>query len=326
MLAAIAVGAGVLALAGWFELTQPFASASPRRGGAGTADPARLEASVRMLAETIQPRDYSHPENLDRAAAWIRASLDSAGGATFEQPYTVEGREYRNVIARFGPEAGPRVIVGAHYDTAGELPGADDNASGVAGLLELARLIGAEKDLPMRVDLVAFTLEEPPYFRTGAMGSAVHAASLAKEGVAVKAMIGLEMIGWFSDEKGSQGFPTACLKPFYPSTGNFIAVIGKVGQGSLVRKVKRGMKAGGALPVRSMTGVTLVPGVDFSDHRCYWDQGFRAVMITDTAFYRNHAYHTAADVPEALDYRRMAGVVDGVHQAVLSLIDVRPKP
>jgi hypothetical protein len=281
-------------------------------------DPARLEAHVRKLAETFVPRDEAHPENLDRAAGYIRGELQEAGGRVEDQPFEVNGMAYRNVIARFGPETKERTVVGAHYDAAGPYPGADDNASGVAGLIELARLLGRN---PPRteVELVAFSLEEPPYFGSSAMGSAVHAASLRRRGVRLRAMIGLEMIGYFTDAPESQQFPLPALKPFYPSTGNFITVAGKLGQGALARRIKKAMRSASPLGVESIIAPASLPGISLSDHRNYWEAGYPAVMITDTAFYRNDNYHTASDTPDTLDYRRMAMVVQGLDAAVRAL-------
>ncbi|HZG51707.1 MAG TPA: M28 family peptidase, partial [Pyrinomonadaceae bacterium] len=198
------------------------------------------------------------------------------------------------------------------------LPGADDNASGVAGLIELAYLLGGTPPA-VRVELVAFALEEPPYFRSPFMGSAVHAASLRAQGFAVRAMLSLEMIGYFSDQPDSQHYPVSFLKAFYPSQANFIAVVGKMDQGRTVRRIKKAMAEASPLPVYSINAPRSIPGVDFSDHLNYWNEGYDALMITDTAFYRNPHYHTSADTPDTLDYRRMASVVQGVYAAVLSL-------
>lgn len=310
-------------LAGCCALTQPGVRARKPSPVPRRADPVRLEADVLKLAVTFAPRHFARDE-LDRAADWIRAELEAAGGRVVEQPYEAEGHRYRNLIASFGPEDGERVIVGAHYDVCDELPGADDNASGVAGLLELARLLGATKNLARRVDLVAYTLEEPPFFRTEYMGSWVHAASLKKDGVKVRAQVTLEMIGFFSDAPNSQEFPVPALRYLYPTTGNSIAIIGKMGAGRLTRRIKGAMKGASDLPVLSMNGPASVPGVDFSDHRSYWAHGYPAVMITDTAFYRNANYHTAGDTPDTLNYERMGDVVDGVFQAVLVLAGERP--
>ena len=301
----------------WFWITQPlFSTRSPL--STISVDPARLQAHVQMLATQLHPRDEGHPENLDRVAAYVRAEFQSAKGVVSEQPYEVNGKTYRNVIAWFGPETPERIVVGAHYDTAGPLPGADDNASGIAGLIELAQLLGGQQ-LPMRVELVAFTLEEPPYFRTEHMGSAIHSASLRREGVEVRAMVSLEMIGYFSDDPESQKFPAPFLGAFYPSRGNFIIVVGTLGEGLLVRRVKTAMRGASPLPVYSINAPSSVPGMDFSDQLNYWGAGYDAVMITDTAFFRNQNYHTVYDTPDKLDYKRMAMVVEGVYAAVLVL-------
>ncbi|AUX47931.1 peptidase M28 [Sorangium cellulosum] len=299
-------------------VSQPFVAARPPSAPELSADPARLERDVRKLVETFRPRGYRHIEQLDRAAAYLGDELRAAGGRVTEQLYDVEGRTYRNVLARFGPASPARVVVGAHYDAANDLPGADDNASGVAGLLELGRMLGRA---PLRgdVELVAFTLEEPPYFRSAHMGSARHAGALRAAGVEVRAMISLEMIGYFTDEEGSQAFPLAPLAMLYPTKGNFVAVVGNLEGLSLVRLVKGAMRGATDLPAYSLSSPALVQGVDWSDHRSYWDAGYPAVMVTDTAFLRNRRYHTAKDTPDTLDYSRAAKVVTGVAQAVLAL-------
>jgi hypothetical protein len=299
----------------WATVTQPLLFGTGARLEASRVDAARLEKHVALLAGEFSPRDAAHPENLDRVAAYIRREFQQAGATVQEQPYQADGRTYRNVSAFFGPQTGERIIVGAHYDAAGELPAADDNASGVAGLIELAHLLG-KAPLQTRVELVAFTLEEPPYFRTQYMGSAVHAATLKQQNVPVRLMLSLEMIGYFTDAPDTQSFPLSFLRWFYPSQGNFIAVIGKIGQGSLTRRVKRAMRGASELPVYSLNAPVGVPGIDFSDHLNYWREGYQAAMITDTAFYRNSNYHSRADTPDTLDYKRMALVVQGVCAAI----------
>ncbi len=312
LLAVVALLLVVLSL--W--LTQPVFVAS---GAAPPPSllPARLRTHVEALAG-FAPRDLSHPANLDRAAAYIDAEFRQAGGDVYQQSYWVERKEFRNVIARFGPESEERVVVGAHYDAFDDYPAADDNASGVAGLIELAYLLGQAK-LPLRVELVAYTLEEPPQFRGTLMGSAIHASGLAAGGVRLRAMIGLEMIGFFSDAPGSQQYPVSGLKLLYPDSGNFISVVGNFLDASLVRRVKKAMTAANDLPVRSINAPRFVPGIDFSDHLNYWDHGYRAVMISDTAFYRNPHYHLPSDKPETLDYERMAKVVQQLFAAVMEL-------
>lgn len=300
----------------WVWGTQPlfFAVATPH---VPPISPARLETHVRMLSETFFPRDVTHPDNLDRVAAYIRHEFVQAQGRVSEQPYTVAGRTYRNVLALFGPDTKERIVVGAHYDTAGMQPGADDNASGVAGLIELASLL-REASLPLCVELVAFTLEEEPHLLSAPMGSAVHAASLRQQNIPVQVMFSLEMIGYFTDAPHSQRFPLPFLAAVYPSQGNFIAIVGNLSQGLVIRQIKQVMRSASSLSVHSLNAPRFVPGVDFSDHRNYWQAGYHAVMVTDTAFYRNPHYHTKQDTADTLDYGRMAMVVQGVYAAVLA--------
>jgi hypothetical protein len=295
-------------------VTQPLI---PKSGNLslGTVDPSWLRIHVRTLSEKLSPRDESHPQNLDLVAEYIRQEFEKTSGRVTEQPFSVRGETYKNIIVQFGPETGERVVVGAHYDTAGPRPGADDNASGVAGLIELAKLLNRQT-IPLCIELVAYTLEEPPNFRTPEMGSAVLAASLKREGVRVRAMFSLEMIGYFDDTADSQSYPSPLLSSFYPSRGNFIAVVGNLGEGLLVRRIKGAMIRASTLPVRSINAPAMISGIDFSDHLNYWNQGYPAVMITDTAFYRNHAYHSSEDTASKLDYRRMAMVVVDVFNAV----------
>jgi Zn-dependent M28 family amino/carboxypeptidase len=171
----------------------------------------------------------------------------------------------------------------------------------------------------MRVELVAYTLEEPPFFRSEQMGSAMHAKALKQEGAVVRVMFSLEMIGYFSDARNSQQFPSSAFSLFYPTEGNFISVVGKMDDGMLVRRIKKAMTRATSLPVYSINAPRLIPGVDLSDHLSYWREGYPAVMITDTAFYRNANYHTLDDTAERLDYRRMGQAVEGVYAAVIDM-------
>lgn len=315
------LGAAVLLLAaaGAAWMTQPVFGSGGSIADGPSPDPARLERRVRDLVGRFHPRDGGHPENMRRAADWISEELRAAGADVAEQRFRAAGAEYVNLVAAFGPATTEVVVVGAHYDVAGELPGADDNASGVAGLLEVADLLGGAS-LSCRVDLVAYALEEAPYFGTPAMGSEVHARSLEASGRRLRGMLCLEMIGCFADEPGSQQLPFGpLLRLFYPSRGDFIAVVGSAGGAGIVRKVKGSLREASDLPVFSINAPGWVPGVDLSDHSTFWRRGLPAVMITDTAFYRNPRYHTDRDTPETLDYRRMAKVVAGLRGAVLEL-------
>jgi hypothetical protein len=311
---ACAVLVGALA---WTWITNPMLADSGSMA-IDSVSSERLEKHVRMLAETFFPRDASHPENLLRAADYIRAEFRQAKGKVSDQCYELRQKTYCNIIARFGPDTDERVVIGAHYDAFGERPGADDNASGVAGLIELARLLGRSTPA-VQLELVAYTLEELPHFGTHTTGSAVHANFLRSKGIPVRLMISLEMIGYFNDGEDSQRFPFSILKLFYPSRGNFILVVGNLSQWGVTRRVKRTMRAATPLPVYSINAPSAVPGVDWSDHRYYWQAGYPALMITDTAFYRNPNYHTTKDTPDTLNYGRMALVVNGVFRAVLAL-------
>ncbi|MBF8254536.1 MAG: peptidase M28, partial [Deltaproteobacteria bacterium] len=276
--------------------------------------PESLRERVEILSRGFGPRDADHPENLAKIAAYLASEFKSHGARVSVQEFEVEYNRYRNVIAEYGRETGEVIVIGAHYDTAGAQPGADDNASGVAGLLELSRLLSRTKP-SYRIMLAAYTLEEPPYFRTQNMGSAVHAKSLRQQGVAVKLMISLEMIGYFSNQENSQKFPLPLLKIFYPSQGNFILVVDRLfsNQGG---ELKKWMIPASDLPVYSINAPAIIPGVDFSDHLNFWNHGYPAVMVTDTAFLRNDAYHTGRDTADRLDYTKMAKVVQGVYRYV----------
>lgn len=278
----------------------------------------RLQRHVEVLSEKHAPRSYKWVTNLDACADYISGQFKDSGASVSEQTYDVKGNTYRNVIASFGPETDSRIVVGAHYDSCGDTPGADDNASGVAGLIELSHLLG-QAGLKQRVELVAYTLEEPPFFRSVNMGSARHAYRLRKNNVEVDAMICLEMIGCFRDEKGSQRFPSTFLKLLYPDRGNYIAVIGSIGDRKLIRHMKSTMRGATDLPVHAMCAPKGFPGLDFSDHRNYWANDYTAVMITDTSFFRNGHYHLVSDTPETLDYDRMTKVVIGVYEAVVRM-------
>jgi hypothetical protein len=289
-----------------YGLVQPWAGAGPRWDGA-RADPGRLHESVRALVALGTRNDQA---GMARAAAWIRGQLSAIGLAPETQDYRFANGDYRNVIVRFGPPTAQRIVVGAHYDVRGPYAGADDNSSGTAGLLELARLLHG-KPPAMRTELVFYPREE-----VDGMGSEVHARSLVR--AEVRAMIVLEMIGTFS---GQQKFPFAALKLLYPAQGDYIVVVGRPRDFSLTRTVKRGLASAG-VPVESINAPEAIPGIGDSDHRNYWLRGMTAVMITDTAWYRNPRYHTAQDTPETLDYLRMSQVVEGTAAAVNVLSNV----
>lgn len=324
----------VLCLSGtllfWMLSVRPTASKAkrPQSPAPQRARIANLRAHVAMLANELIPRSWRHRANLERAADYIAASLKDSGARVEKQVFHVDGQAYTNIIAAFGPAEGPWLVVGAHYDVAGDGPGADDNASAVAGLLELGRLLGANV-LSRRVLLAAYCLEEPPFFATPHMGSVIHAQSLKKAGRRIELMICLEMIGYFSDQPGSQRFPFPLLRLFYPSTGNYIMVVDRLVSGHGPR-IRDAMRPAEPLSVYSINAPAFLWGINLSDHRSFWQAGYDAVMITDTAFYRNRAYHTAGDTADRLDYNRMARVVDGLFLCMPvptpSSPDRKPKP
>jgi hypothetical protein len=303
----------IVVFVAWVAVAQP----SCRRNALSrtAVDQESLRRHVEAIAVQFYPRDWQHPENLEACADYISDQLQRAGAVVESQPFAIGRRSYRNVCGRFSLGETPRIIVGAHYDACGEQPGADDNASAIAVLLELAVRLG-ELDSPPPVDLVAYTLEEPPFFGTEQMGSAIHAARLAEHAGNIRGVIVLEMVGYFSNEWGSQSYPVPLLYLMYPSRGNFISVVSRWDQGKWVKTVKIAMKGTTDLPVYSIRAPAALPGVDFSDHRNYWPHGIPSLMVTDTAFYRNKAYHSAEDTPDHLDYRRMAQVTVAVFSAI----------
>ena len=284
-------------------------------------DPARaerLEAHVRALSQEIGPRPWREPEALERAARYILGAFESSGWEARLLPFEVEGMRYYNVEALRRDGGAPRLVVGAHYDTVASSPGADDNASGVAVLLETARALGPNP--PPGLRLVAFSLEEPPFFRTRNMGSFRYAASLRKSGARIEGMISLEMVGYFSSREGSQDYPLPFMDRIYPKRGDFIAVVGNLGSKAFTQKVKRGIARRARLPVESLSAPAALPGIDFSDQWSFYRHGYRAVMVTDTGFYRNPHYHRPSDLPETLSFRAMAEVAEGILGAVELLI------
>ncbi|UOQ51442.1 M28 family peptidase [Hymenobacter cellulosivorans] len=283
------------------------------------ADTVRLRQHLLALTSTPEPRNYQHLASLNQAAGYIQQQWQLAGARLSEQPYVVQGNTYRNLIGSFGPETGPRLIIGAHYDVCGEQPGADDNGTGVAALLELARLLGQQPSLPYRVELVAYTLEEPPFFRTKHMGSYVHAKFLHDAGVKVKGMVALEMLGYYDERKHTQDYPFGPLKLVYGSRGNYVTVAQKFGNGRFGRQFARRYKAQAAVPVKRFKAPAWLPGIDFSDHLNYWQFDYPAVLLTDTAFYRNKHYHEPTDTLNRLDMRRLGLSVEALLAVVLGL-------
>jgi hypothetical protein len=278
--------------------------------------PARLKAHVVRLADDIGPRNEDRPEALAAAAAYITASLAETG--LHVRPQVLPGRlgPVWNLVGEIHGTQLPHeyVVVGAHYDTVDDSPGADDNASGVAALIELARRF-ATRTPARSIRFIAFVNEEPPTYRTEAMGS-VHSARASREQKDhIVAMFSLETIGYFNDAPGSQAYPWP-LNHFYPDTGDFIAFVGNLASRPLVQGALDTFRQRVPLPSEGASAPGLVPGIGWSDHWSYWQMGYPAVMVTDTAPFRNPGYHLEIDRPATLDYTRMAWVTLGMEAIV----------
>jgi hypothetical protein len=276
-----------------------------------------LEAHVTMLAGEIGPRNVSHPSRLHAARTYLETILLTMGYEIEQQVYEVHGVECANLIVeRPGAGQGDEIIVvGAHYDSCWISPGADDNASAVAGVLALARRF-ADLDPKRTVRFVCFVNEEPPFFQGEGMGSLAYARRCRERGENITAMICLEMIGCYRDEPSSQHYPIPGLGLFYPKRGDFIGFVGNLRSRALVRQVIGSFRRAAQFPSEGAALPGWVPGISLSDHWSFWRNGYKAVMVTDTAMYRYEHYHTMTDTPEKLDYERMARVVDGLAEVI----------
>lgn len=280
----------------------------------------RLREHVTTLAGTIGERNTRRHHALQQAADYISGRFVSCGFRVRGQAYTADGMEVKNIVAEIAGTVRPAeiVIIGAHYDSPPGSPGADDNASGVAALLELVRRFSSEK--PARtLRFVAFTNEEPPYFQTGLMGSRVYADGAKRRNENIVAMLALESIGYYSDAPGSQLYPFP-FSLFYPDTGNFIGFVGNFGSRSLLRRAIGAFRKSTPFPSEGVTSPEFIPGIGWSDHWSFWREGYPALMVTGTALFRNPHYHQPTDTPDRLDYGRMTRVVGGLEQVVLDLV------
>jgi hypothetical protein len=288
----------------------------------------RLEQDVTMLAGTIGERTFSRIDKLNEAADWLEAQLLSMGYTTTRQAYPVSMRQFNvhdrmcyNIIAERPGQgrADEIIIIGAHYDSFIGSPGANDNASGVAALLELARRLATHQ--PQRtLRFVCFTNEEPPMFQTEQMGSLVYAKRCHERGEDIVGMLSLETIGYYSDEPNSQQYPPP-VGAFYPSRGDFIGFVGNLRSRALLREVVGTFRDHAEFPSEGGALFGGIPGVGWSDHWAFWQMGYPGLMVTDTAPFRYPYYHLATDTPDKLDYERMARIVDGLEQIVLGLVD-----
>lgn len=295
-----------------------FAGALPALTPQETEISANLKSHVAAVAGKIGERNVIAYGELQKTAQYIEDALKGQGYQVESQEYVVQMRKVRNLVAeiRGGRLAKEIVVIGAHYDTVDDCPGADDNTSGVAALLELARLLKAAH--PARtVRLVAFVNEEPPWFQTEDMGSWVYAKQARKRNESIVAALSLETIGMYSDTEKSQQYPAGFA--LYPSQGNFISFIGNLSSRGLVREAVASFRKTTSFPSEGAAVPAAIPGVGWSDHWSFWQEGYPAIMVTDTAPFRNPNYHRPSDKPETLDYDRMARVVRGLAGVVNDL-------
>lgn len=311
----------------WFFMTQPIFSFFNDSHSAAKIDADRLKMHVIELSQTYAPRT-PELDSLRPAAHYIHRQLTKAVQTIEKKPtyqafWTVGGGRFSNIILRLGPTTAATVVIGAHYDTRYAFPGADNNASGIAALIELARALAViEKDLPIQVELVIYALAEGSVLGTKEMGSFKHAAMLKQNNTEVKLMISVDSIGYFTSQDDSQQYPFSFMKLIYPNQGNFINISTHLEDFQLLRQVKKSFKKITNLSVYSVTAPEIFPNIANSDHISYWKHDFPALLISDTTVYRNKNYNTASDSAEKLNYAEMAKVVQGLYQVVIDF----PKP
>lgn len=297
-----------------------FAGEAPRLTADELELSKALEADVTHLAVGIGERNLTNaPGKLDEAALWLERELAAAGYTVAAQPYEVNGQQVRNLVAELPGTHSPSqlVIVGAHYDSAEGTPGADDNGSGVAVCLALARRL-TRAPQPRTVRFLFFTNEEPPYFRKASMGSEVAAKASKARGEDVRAMLSLETMGYFTDAPHSQHYPWP-FSSFYPTTGHFIGFVADTDSKALANEVVGAFREHATVASEGSAAPAFIEGVDWSDHGPYWRAGYRALMVTDTAPFRNPNYHEPTDLPPTLDFARLARVTVGLDAVVRSL-------
>jgi Zn-dependent M28 family amino/carboxypeptidase len=278
-----------------------------------------LRKTATYLASNIGERNIIAYPQLQATATFIESWFKSLGYEVKSQEYVVQMRKVSNISVEIpgSTKSGEIIVVGAHYDTVYDCPGADDNTSGIAALLELARLL-RESHPTRTIRFVAFVNEEPPWFQTESMGSLVYAREAHRKHENIVAAISLETIGMYSDRPGSQQYPEP-MGLLYPDRGNFIGFVGNLSSRGLVRKAIRVFRQTGSIPSEGSAAPEFLSGVGWSDHWSFWQEGYPAIMVTDTAPFRNPNYHRPTDKPDTLDYDRMARVVSGLREVVLSL-------
>ena len=312
----------LLAIAVWWMTGMPGRSHSgalPALSVEETQLQERLKLHVHTLAGEIGERNVFRPEALAYAGRYIEERLREMGHQPVRENYSAASVDVWNVIVERRGKGRPDeiVVVGAHYDSVMGSPGANDNATGAAALLEIARDL-ARRQPESTVRCVFFVNEEPPFFLTGEMGSVVHARRTRERGENVVAMLSIETIGYYTDAKGSQHYPFP-LGLLYPGTGDFIGFVGNMRSRDLVRRAVRSFRASTAFPSEGAAAPGSIPGVGWSDHWSFWQQGYPAVMVTDTAPFRYGPYHTREDTPDKVGYERMARVVAGLERVVADL-------
>ena len=320
------IGLGLVLLVAFLAVL--YCTRMPGRSYAGPLEPLteheqalrdELREHVGVLAGNIGERNMIRLRALRAAADYLRSSLVAMGYDVREQAFRVQGEEVRNLEVEVRGSARPEeiVLIGAHYDSVIGAPGANDNASGVAALLALTRW-AREQTFARTVRFVAFVNEEPPFFQSKAMGSRAYAREAKKRGEKIVAMVSLETIGCYLDTPGSQSYP-APFGFFYPRTGNFIAFVGNVGSRDLVHRVISAFRETTKFPSEGAAAPGLIPGIGWSDQWSFWQEGYSGEMVTDTALFRYAHYHTERDLPEMLDYERMARVVVGLERVIAAL-------
>jgi hypothetical protein len=296
-----------------------------------------LRTDVQKLAGEIGERNMWHYPQLNAAVDFIEDSFSRAGLRPRRDTYEIRGQACHNIeaeiISRQGaasaeataakatasqPSHLPIIVIGAHYDSVFGFPGANDNGSGVAAVLALARRFASAK-LKHTLRFVAFVNEEPPYFLSGEMGSLIYARRCKERGDRISAMISLETIGYFSDAPGSQIYPSRVLGAFYPKVGNFIGFVSNVHSRALLRRVLGLFRKHAKIPSEGAALPAFIPGVSWSDQRSFWRQGYPAIMVTDTAPFRYPYYHSSNDTPDKLDYDRFTLVVSGMEKVIEDL-------
>lgn len=280
----------------------------------------RLKTHIVKLSSDIGERSVFKFDKLAQAADYISEQFKESGFEVEEQEYAVYGKTAKNIIAKKTGVKTPNevIIIGAHYDTCFN-PGANDNASGVSALLELARFVSS-KNTGCTIKFIAFVNEEPPFFKTEDMGSFVYARQARENGEDIKLAVSLEAIGYYSDKPFSQRYPLF-LGLFYPNRANFIAVVGNWTMRQKVNEFTHLFSQHSSFPIYSTVLPDFIPGVDFSDQWSFWQMGFPAIMVTDTAFYRYPYYHRDSDTFEKLDYNKLAVVVEGLYGVLYELAE-----